>query len=334
MNQEEIVKLVNSYGHKIDARLEQIIPKRAHGDLGEFLAELIWYHMETGGKKIRPALCLLTCELLGGNPEKALNFASACEIMHNYFLLHDDIMDGDTKRRDSLTVWYKYGTPNAINCGDYLCAKGYEAILHSDLPVRTVKKLTEIYTSTLVRTIEGQALDINQRGDINFTIEEYLELAKLKTGYYLICPAVGGAIIAGVPETILSVLWSLGGNLGTSFQIRDDIIDLTEGKGRGGEIGNDIKEGKPSILFAHSLSKVDLEEKEKLVEIMRKPREKTTKEDVQWAIELYKKYGTIDFAQKKASELKEEALKIIDSISFEGKDLIRDIAEYLINRQR
>jgi geranylgeranyl pyrophosphate synthase len=333
MKQDEIKKLINSYGHKIDTKLEEIIPRESYGDVSKFLIEPVWYHMSTGGKRIRPALCLLTCELLRGNPEKALNFAAACEVMHNYFLLHDDIMDGDTIRRDSETVWAKYGVANAINCGDYMSAKGYESILKSDLPLATIKKLMDIYSLTMAKTMEGQALDVNYRGREDFTIEKYLELARLKTGYYLVCPIVGGAIISGAPDTIVNSLWNLGGNLGTAFQIRDDIIDLTEGKGRGGEIGNDIKEGKPSILFAHALSKGDLEEKEKLIEIMKKPREKTTKEDVQWVIALYAKYGTIDFAQNMASELEKQALKIIDSINFEKKDLLRDIAEFIISRQ-
>lgn len=334
MSQEEIAELIKSYGYKVDKELEKIIPKETDSELSKWLNEPIWHHMGTGGKRLRPALCLLACELLGGETNKALNFALACEIMHNYFLLHDDIMDGDTVRRDFPTVWVKYGVPNAINCGDYMIGKGYEAILKSILPLETINKLIEIYTLTLVKTGEGQALDVNYRAYENFTVEKYLELAKLKTGYYLICPVVGGAIIAGAPDNIINALWKLGSNLGTSFQIRDDVIDLTEGKGRGGEIGCDIKESKPSILYAHALSKADQEEKKKLIEIMKKSREQTTKEDIEWVLNLYKKLRTIEFAQKKAEKLKGEALKIIDSIDFEKKDLIRDIAEFIISRSK
>jgi geranylgeranyl pyrophosphate synthase len=334
MKQEEIDRLIKSYGYRTDKELEKFIPKKTDGELSKWLNEPIWYHMGGGGKRIRPALCLLTCELLGENPDKALNFALACEIMHNYLLLHDDIMDGDTERRDLPTVWVKYGIPNTVNCGDYMIARGYEAILKSDLTAETIKKLTDAYTLTLIKTGEGQALDVNYRGYENFTVEKYLELAKLKTGYYLICPIVGGAIIAGASDDVINALWELGGNLGASFQIRDDIIDLTEGKGRGGEIGCDIKEGKPSVLFAYALSRADFEEKKRLVEIMKKPREETTKEDVEWVINLYEKLGAIENAQKKAEELKKEALKIIDSIDFEKKDLIRDIAEFVISRSK
>jgi geranylgeranyl pyrophosphate synthase len=334
MKQEEIEELIKSYGYRVDKELEKIIEKEVKSDFSKWLNEPIWYHMGTGGKRLRPALCLLSCELLGGDVEKALNFALACEIMHNYLLLHDDVMDGDTVRRDFPTVWVKYGVPNAINAGDYMIAKAYETILKSDLPLEKIKKLIQIFTETLIKTGEGQALDVNYRAYENLTVEKYLELAELKTGYYLICPVVGGSIVAGVPESVIKELWKLGGNLGTSFQIRDDIIDLTEGKGRGGKIGCDIKEGKPSILFAHALSKANSEEKKKLIKIMKKPRDETTKEDIEWVINLYKKYGTIEFAQQKAEELAEEALEIIDKIDFEKKDLIKKITEFIVSRKK
>ena len=330
----DIGEMIKSYGSLVDEELTKFIPKESKSKFFPFLNEPIWYHMGTGGKRIRPALCLITCELLGGNKNKALNFALAVEIMHNYFLLHDDVMDGDTMRRDNPTVWVKYGIPNAINCGDYMIAKGFEIILKSELPIEKIQKLIEIYTLTLLRTGEGQALDVNLRADKDFTEEKYLELAKLKTGYYLVCPIVGGAIIADAPESIIGSLWKLGENLGTAFQIRDDIIDLTLGKGRSGEIGNDIKEGKPSILFAHALSKANPEEKEKLIEIMAKPREETKKEDVEWIINLYKKYGTIEYAQKFAEKLMEEGLKIIEELPFEKKDIIREIANFIISRTK
>jgi geranylgeranyl pyrophosphate synthase len=332
MDLKEIETIIQSYGYRVDKELELIIPK-SYDDTLKWLSEPIWYHMETGGKRIRPALCLLTCELLGGDPEKAINFALACEIMHNYFLLHDDIMDGDVVRRDQPTVWSIYNIPNAINCGDYLIAKGYESILKSNLSADKILKLIDVYTLTLTKTGEGQALDINYRADEEFTVEKYLRLATLKTGYYLICPVVGGAIISGVDDDVIEILWRLGGNIGTSFQIRDDIIDLTEGKGRGGEIGCDIKEGKPSILYAYALSRAVKDEKKQLINIIKKPRGETSEDDVKKVIDIYNKYQTIEFAQKKGEELQEEALKIIDFINFDKKDLIKDITKYIVSRR-
>ncbi len=331
LDSEKIGEMIKQYGYKVDEFLPKFLEKNNNHIWNKFLNEPIWYHMSTGGKRIRPALCLLTTELLGEDIKKAMNFALAVEIMHNYLLLHDDVMDGDKFRRDKPTVWVKYGIPNAVNSGDYMIAKAYEIILKSDLPIETIKKLEEAFTLTLLRTGEGQALDVNLRADEHFTEEKYMELAKGKTGHYLVCPIVGGAIIAGASQEVIDELWKLGGNIGTAFQIRDDIIDLTEGKGR--PPGCDIREGKPGILYAHALRNANPEEKKKLVEIMKKPRDETTDEDIQWVKKLYEKYGTIEYAQKKAEELKKEAMRILDELPFSKKDVVKQIAEYVISRK-
>ena len=307
-NIEESIKI---YGKKIDDLLKEIIPP----DKDDYLSEPIWHHLKTGGKRIRPAICLITCKELGGNPDEALYFALAIEILHNMFLLHDDIEDEDTMRRDQPTVWVKYGIANAINSGDYLLGRAYHCILISPTPPDIKLKLLEIFTLTYEKTVEGQALDINLRGASDFTVEKYIELVRLKTGYYLACGMVGGAIASGNSDVTIDKIWDLGKLMGPAFQIKDDLIDLTRGKGRGGVIGSDIKEGKSSFLYAYTLDVASEDNKQKLIEIMAKQREETTEADVKHVLDIYNRYGAIDHAQKYADDLIKQTSQIIDENS-------------------
>lgn len=324
----QIEESIKSYGKRIDELLREIIPPERQ----DFLCEPIWHHMNTGGKRVRPAICLITCEALGGNPDNALHFALAVEILHNMFLLHDDVEDGDTMRRDKPTVWVKYGIDNAINAGDYMVARGYQSILASPVSIATRLKLIEVFTLTYEKTVEGQALDINLRAAKDITVNDYLKMVRLKTGYYLACGMVGGAIIANISDTVIDRIWNLGKNMGPAFQIRDDLIDLTHGKGRGGIIGSDIKEGKASFLYAYTLEVANTEEKNTLSQIMAKPRESTTDDDIRWVLNLYDKYGVKEYAQNYAEDLIKEAHKTIEDIPVDNKEIFREIANFMAQR--
>ncbi len=327
-NVENIEESLKAYGTRIDDYLKELIPVRE-----DFLSEPIWYHMESGGKRMRPALCLIICEALGGRPDEAVPFASAVEMLHNMFLVHDDLEDGDTMRRDKPTVWVKFGAANAINVGDYLLGRAYRAILECDLPLEKRIKLLEIFTITYEKTVEGQALDINWRGFTDFTVEHYLRIVELKTAYYLACGMVGGAVIADKSDDVIEKIWELGKSMGPAFQIRDDLIDLTHGKGRGGVIGSDIKEGKPSFLYAYTLNQAGAGDRERLIEIMLKPRESTSSRVVDEVITLYNKYDAISYSQKFADALVKQAFKIIEEIPVEDKTTFREIARFMAERK-
>jgi geranylgeranyl diphosphate synthase, type I len=328
----DVASLLKQYAGEIEVLLKKEIPEAEYA----FISEGVWYQFSSGGKRIRPALCLLACEALGGDPRRALHFALAAEILHNVLLIHDDIEDGDTVRRDQQTLWARFGIPNAINVSDFLISRAYKIILRSPLEPKILLRLIEVYSETYERTVEGQALDINLRGAQDFTIEQYYRIVQLKTAYYLTFNLVGGALAAGVDGPVIDSLWELGRWLGPAFQIRDDIIDLTEGKGRGGEVGCDIREGKPSIFFAFALQRGagSEEERRRLVEIVRRPREQTSPADVKWAIDLYRRIGALDFAQGEARRLIEGASGVIDRIPMEEshRESFRVISRFMIDR--
>lgn len=323
-----IEESIKTYGAKIDELLKEIIPPHKK----DYLSEPIWHHISTGGKRVRPALCLITCEALGGDPGQAIPFALAVEVMHNMFLMHDDIEDGDTMRRDQPTVWVKYGIANAVNAGDYLLACAYKSTLSSPVSLEKKVKLLQVLTLTYEKTVEGQALDINARAAEEFSVEQYMDMVELKTGFYLACGMVGGAIVADVPDKVVENIWTLGKTMGPAFQIRDDLIDLTHGKGRGGVIGSDVKEGKASFLYSYTLQVAGEEDKKRLRGIMLKPRDETTDNDVQWVLETYKRHNALKYAQDYAENLIKQAYATIDGIPVENKTIFKDIASFMAQR--
>ena len=326
----DIEQCIETYGARVDALLRKILPR----DGADFLSDPIWHHLSAGGKRVRPALCLVTCEALGGDPEAALPFAAAVELLHNMLLVHDDLEDGDTMRRDEPTVWVKYGMANAVNAGDYLLGKAYAAVLRSPVEPAVKLRLLETFTLTYTRTVEGQALDLNLRADPAVTIEKYLNLAELKTGHCLACGMVGGAIVAAAHDAVIELLWRVGRKMGAAFQIRDDVIDLTAGKGRGGALGSDIKEGKASVLYAHALGASGPADRGRLLAIMARSREATSDPEVQWVADLYRRVGSINLAERTADGLTAEAQQMIKRLPAAAREPVNRLAAFMVERAK
>jgi len=317
-------------GARIEPVLEELLPP----DADDYLSDAVWYHLQTGGKRIRPAICLLTCEQLGEDSTKALYFAAAVEILHNMLLIHDDVEDGDTVRRDQETVWVRYGQDNAINVGDYMLGVAGEAVLRSPVSDRQRVELARAFAAAYTDTCRGQAFDLNTRGKEDLTVEHYLEMVRLKTGRYMALGMLGGAIVADARAVVQECIGRLGECMGAAFQIRDDTIDLTVGKGRGGQTGNDIREGKSSILYAHAVNAADPEVKHELSDIMARPRTETTDADVARVASLYRQLGSLDFARSEAERLVQQAFDIIDQVPVDDAGFFRDVTEYMVSRKK
>jgi geranylgeranyl pyrophosphate synthase len=327
----DIEKLSAEKARIIDREIEKVFPKEGVPNLNN----AVWYHMDSGGKRLRPLLALMTCEALGGRTDQIAPFAAACEVLHNWFLVHDDIEDGDKMRRDKPALWVKFGLAHGINAGDYMSQKVFELILLSGrkgVGEEKIFKLLDSMVKTSVKTAEGQAMDINLRSSDSPTENQYMDMVTDKTAHYLTVPMVGGAIVAG-REEIIPHLIEFGSYIGPAFQIIDDVIDLTDGKGRG-ETGRDVKEGKRSILVVHCLSRCTQEEKEKLMEILNRSPDETTDEDVLYAKSLFGKHGSVDYAKAKAEALKEKAMNSVKKTPEELHEILEFFADYLVNRKK
>ncbi len=287
------------------------------------------------GKRIRPSLCLMVAESLGAEDRRAMPFALACEVLHNFFLVHDDIEDGDVKRRGRDTVWVRFGRDNAINIGDYMFTLTYRSVLRSSeagVDGATLLRLVELMTATLEHTGEGQALDMNARRRRDLTMEDYLRIVEEKTGSYLACALIGGALVAGADAAVVAALERFGRMAMPVFQIADDMLDLSEAKGRG-EVGSDIKEGKRSFLVVHTAAHCTPAEGRGMFDILDKPREETTAEDVERVIRLFRKYGAEEAGRRRGEELLGRAREAIKPLPPDLRQNLDLAAHYLLERR-
>ncbi len=337
---------LNKLKQDIDAKSEQVDTRLAEflgwDEPVENLHEGLLYSLGLDiedrikrGKRIRPVLCLQACEVLGGDIERAMPFACAIELVHNFCLIHDDIEDGDEVRRDRPSMWKRYGVPHAINIGDYMFTKVFVMLTQDGAiadPALNLRHL-QLIADTLDHTHIGQALDMSARDNVNFSMPDYMRIAEERTGYYLAAPIIGGAMAAGADEATIKALRQFGQHIGPLFQIIDDLIDLTEGKGRG-ETGCDICEGKRSYLVAFAAGKATPEEKKRLFEILDLPREKTTPELISEIADLFERHGALQSARDFAEELYDDAMKSISEIPAPLKDLLETTFAHLAKRTR
>ncbi len=288
------------------------------------------------GKRIRPVLALLACESLGGTVEQAMPFAVASELLHNFLLTHDDIQDGDDFRHDRPSVWKEYGVDHGINVGDYLFSKMYEAALGTlerGVGENRVLRLLKLLTDTVSHTGEGQAMDISARQRNDLTVDEYLETVIQKTGYYLACPVQGGAVIGGASEDVLDTLESYGKHIGPVFQIRDDVIDMTMGKGRG-QKGSDVKEGKRSLLVVIASERCTDEEREELFAILDRSRAGTSDTDVQRAFEMFREYGALERAEEIAQGFLDKCNQTLEELPSPLKENLQGASDFMLSRKK
>ena len=339
MDKEEFKRFIEEKSEIIDVEMEKLISEdREINNLHNAVKYVLGLDIsdrKKRGKRIRPILCLLTVDSLGGNQKMALTFAISIELLHNFFLVHDDIEDGDKVRRNRPSVWVNYGLANAINIGDFIFSKAYlnlGSLMEKGIDAEKFFKLYNLFTSTADHTIKGQALDMNARNSDKILIDEYMNIVREKTGYYLSAPIIGGAIISDADEFIIDSIKEFSLFIGPMFQIIDDVIDLTTGKGRG-EKGSDIKEGKRSFLTAYTMSKCTADEQSKLISILNKSRESTDNADIEEVISLYYKYKAIEVAKKKCEELFDNGIKAIKKCPSTLRDNLIAAARFMIERE-
>jgi len=315
----------------IDNELKKTVPENSFPNFYDAMN----YVFDTGGKRLRPALCLSVCKILGCDIEKALPFAVAIEIAHNALLVHDDIEDGDGIRRGKLAVWKKYGLAHGINIGDGLFFKSYEVLLSSKkkLPENIFLNLAKLFTDFLTGITEGQNMEFNFLNKKEVSVEEYMEMTWKKSGSLLALALCGGAVIAERSD-LENPLFEYAKKIGPAFQIRDDVLNLIGKKETyGKEIGGDIKEGKRTLIIIHCLSKCNKKEKDTILSVLKRSRNEITDEEVKTVIGLIKKYGSIGFSQKYSEKLVEEANSLLKKLdNDELKKLLIDFSDLIIKR--
>jgi geranylgeranyl diphosphate synthase type II len=240
------------FKERINGYLDSILPPHAATE-PQSLYSPIRYAMAGNGKRVRPVLLLLACDALKGPVEEALPAAAAVELMHNFTLVHDDIMDHDATRRGRPTLHCKWDNETALLAGDGLLALAYRSLLRTRTP--NLLRVAKVFTDGIIELCEGQALDrdFEQRDDV--TMSNYFNMILRKTARLLAVCAEIGALVAAATEAQVKLFRQFGEHLGVAFQIQDDLLDITVAQDvLGKDFGSDVKRHKRTFLYVHAMA--------------------------------------------------------------------------------
>jgi geranylgeranyl diphosphate synthase type I len=317
---------------KVDDYIFSLLESRKPETLYDASKHLI----EAGGKRLRPYLVIKCCELVGGDSELAIPFAAALEIVHNFTLVHDDIMDNDALRRGKPTVHIQWGVPIAIASGDLLFAKAYQALYEpykqKVIPIEKILKCIEHMTDALISTCEGQVLDISYPDVTNISENEYLYMVEGKTSSLFRACAEIGSIVGGGNEKETKLLGDFANNAGIAFQIMDDVLGLTtDEKTLGKPIGSDLREGKKTLVVIHALTHASQKQIDALFKVL--GNNDANLDEIEKANKVLHESGSIKYAIKLSNEYALKADNILSKFpdSIAKSDLL-EILEYFISR--
>lgn len=290
------------------------------------------YILNSNGKRLRPFLVLLSAKAVGGNFKSAYNAAAAVELLHNFTLVHDDIMDNANKRRGRLTLHKKYDDSTAILVGDSLLSVAYEYLL-KDCNGNS-KSILNSFTKGLEEICEGQSLDTDFEKRKNVSLEEYVDMIKKKTASMVKMCCEIGATLGGGKRSEVKAMANYGLNIGIAFQIQDDMLDITAKEERlGKRIGGDLMKGKKTYLFIKALEKSKGINKKMLQRVIE--NNGISINQVNKFKKLYENLGVINEAKRAINSYTNKALKSINVIKKESdKEILIWLADSLIKRTR
>lgn len=301
---KEIVQLVEDDLLKVEALFEE----QCRSDV-ELVAEIGRYIQEGGGKRIRPALLLLACRLCGHRSDRAILLASVVEFIHTATLLHDDIIDEATLRRGRRSVNSRWGNDITVLLGDFLYTKSMSMALSQDN-----LKILRLLSDVTLKMIEGEILEIERHGDLEVAPEDHLDIIQRKTAHLFSACMRIGAILGEVGPALEEDLTRYGLNLGTCFQMVDDLLDFTaDEKVLGKPVANDLREGKltlPAIFLLRKAGRAGVDKISAVVED--KGFSRVSREEI---VRLAREHGVLEEARSLAEQYAERARR--DLMSFE-----------------
>ncbi|MEM3399392.1 MAG: polyprenyl synthetase family protein [Candidatus Micrarchaeia archaeon] len=332
MAHEGVMEYIEAIKPKVEAEIERIMPRNKEP---QAVYKIIWDLLDRGGKRFRPALCMLSCEAVGGDPDSVLPAAVSIELFHNFTLIHDDIEDDSKMRRGKPCLHHIYGVPLAINAGDGLFMWVFQSLFNLKFEpekiIETEKRLCNAFSLVL----DGQGIELewhkNKTWDI--TEENYFSMVEGKTGALLGAACSVGAYLGGGSEEEIKRLEEFGKKLGIAFQIRDDVLNLIgEEDLYKKEIGGDIREGKRTLSTIYALRNCEQKDREKLLVVLGK--EASSDEEIQEVIDILRNCGAVDYAKRKCRKISGEAKMCIEQLpDSRTKRMLLELADFLVMRE-
>lgn len=296
------------------------------------LYEPIDYIIKLGGKRIRPILTLIAADIFSSVYKKAMPAALAIEVFHNFTLIHDDIMDDAPLRRGKETVHEKWNLNTGILSGDAMLILAYQ-YFESYEPV-VFRKLAMLFSKTALEVCDGQQLDVDFETRNDVTIEEYIEMIRLKTSVLVAAALKMGAIVAETSDNNANLIYDFGLNLGLAFQLQDDYLD-TFGNSEtfGKQVGGDIIENKKTFLYLKALKIASKEDKEKLTTYYSNKFEDNSVKILE-VTKIFERNTIPKLVKEQIQIYTEKAFKTLDTmdINQENKRVLKDFGLWLMNR--
>jgi len=319
------VKEIATYRNLIEVELMRISSRKK---LPAELYEPIDYILSIGGKRMRPILALMSCEMCGGKVEDILPAAIGVELFHNFTLIHDDIMDNDPLRRNQKTVHEKWNRNIAVLSGDAMLVEAYQSVAKTKND--KLKQVLEIFSEIAIKVCEGQQLDMNHEKQ-NISIDEYLFMIEKKTAVLLAASLKIGAVIGTAKEEDAENFYEFGKNIGIAFQLQDDLLDVYgDAEKTGKQKGGDIIAGKKTFLFLKAIEKGKEEELQNFFsgDMDKKSRVEAVKK-------IYDSANIKSETEQIIHAYSEKAFSFFDKISVhpDKKEPLKTLAENLMIRE-
>jgi len=297
------------------------------------LYEPIGYVLSMGGKRIRPALSLMACNLFSENLQSAILPALGIEVFHNFTLLHDDIMDRADVRRGRPTVHKKWNDNTAILSGDVMQISAYQLV--AETPVEHLKPVLDLFSKTAAEICEGQQYDVDFENCDEVKAEEYLEMIRLKTAVLLGCALKTGALIGGAGEEDAHNLYDFGINIGLAFQLKDDLLDVYGDEATfGKKIGGDILCNKKTYLLIHALQLAKGIDAIELKRWLNNCDQNQASEKIAAVTSIYNRLGVKSICEDKMHYFYSKAIANLENVTVleNNKQELRNLAEKLMYR--
>tara|TARA_B100000809_G_scaffold172066_1_gene169368 strand:+ start:7737 stop:8774 length:1038 start_codon:yes stop_codon:yes gene_type:complete len=340
-----VFEYLNETKKQIDAHIFNFLPTVHKNPEIDFFYRLMRDYPMRSGKRLRPALCFLTCEMFGGKTQDAIHTATALELLQSWLLIHDDIEDESILRRGEPCLHHQHGVPVAINVGDALHCKMWE-MLSKNISLLGYELSFEILSEFIQlsnRVVEGQHIELSWMREKRWDVseEDYWMMCVQKTAWYTcITPCRLGALISSnVQPDQLDQFVHIGADLGVAFQIQDDVLNLIGEEGTyGKEIAGDISEGKRTLMLIHLFRSCTESESVILKNIMSKSRKEKTEIEVYDVLNLMKKYNSIQYAEQKSKRFAKKASDGFDQVSSalpgeSAKQVFKNLIDFVIERQ-